>query len=127
MDKGLRFRGASIHSQEDIDAAVVALVGYIDAVQGSSTARSESDATWLQEAPHDVAAELAAFLYTQYGLIYRSQASDKQLVAFERWRKTGRLPGDVADSRTTAPINAEAHSSDCDGSPSVRYAPVIRR
>jgi hypothetical protein len=82
MDKGLRFRGASIHSQEDIDAAVVALVGYIDAVQGSSTARSESDATWLQEAPHDVAAELSAFLYTQYGLIYRSQASDKQLVAF---------------------------------------------
>jgi hypothetical protein len=74
---------------EDFQAALDELGSYYSALALAPAGGTALDDTWFDGQSIDQAAAQLAFLYCRFGLLYRSQATPLQLLAFQRWWATG--------------------------------------
>lgn len=94
----LRIRGAGDDpTTEQLRAARAQFDGYYAAVIRTPEP-DDVDKEWLDGHTFDSAAAQFAFLYTQFGVIYVSQATADEIAAFTRWWTTDVLP----DARTVS-------------------------
>ena len=73
----------------EFKSALDELASYYTALELAPPGGNALDDTWLEGQPIDGAAAQLAFLYCRFGLLYRSQATPLQLLAFQRWWATG--------------------------------------
>jgi hypothetical protein len=76
-------------SFDEFRLALDELASYYNALALAPPGGNALDDTWLEGQPIDHAAAQLAFLYCRFGVLYRSQASPMQLLAFQRWWATG--------------------------------------
>jgi hypothetical protein len=76
-------------SYEEFRSALDELASYYGALALAPPGGTALDDTWLEGQPIDQAAAQLAFLYCRFGVLYRSQATPMQLLAFNRWWATG--------------------------------------
>lgn len=91
MEGVLRIRGIDAPSQEQIDSAAASLSAFVAELDRLPSDAPEQE--WLGGHTPGLAAELFAFLFTQFGVAGFGRATDEQLEALEHWRMTGELPG----------------------------------
>ncbi len=93
MEGVLRIRGIDSPTQEELDAAAATLSAFVDELGWLPS--DAVDQEWLNGHTPGLAAELSAFLFTQFGVAQFAQASAQQLDALRHWRMTGELPAEV--------------------------------
>ena len=89
VDAVLHLRGIDEPpSLEEFREALAELGTYYSALQASSPAPRATEDDWSGGSVESAAAELA-YLFSRFGVLYRSQARPSQLAAFQRWWATG--------------------------------------
>lgn len=89
VDAVLHLRGIDEPpSLEEFHQALAELGTYYSALQASKTAPRTPEDDWTGGSVESAAAELA-YLFSRFGVLYRSQARPAQLAAFQRWWATG--------------------------------------
>jgi len=90
VDALLHLRGVDgPPTPEEFAAAHGELVEYYGALELAPASGTAIDDDWLEGQSIEAAAAQLAYLYSRFGVLYRSQATPMQLVAFHRWWATG--------------------------------------
>jgi hypothetical protein len=93
VDAVLRIQGIDeLPTSEQFRAARAVLDAYYSALMRAPASTSPLDEEWLEGHTLESAASQFAFLFTQYSVLYLSQASDAQIAAFTQWWQTGEPP-----------------------------------
>jgi hypothetical protein len=90
VDALLHLRG--VDGPPDADeytAAYAELAEYYAALELAPACSTALDDEWLEGQSIEAAAAQLAYLYSRFGVLYRSQATPTQLLAFQRWWTTG--------------------------------------
>jgi hypothetical protein len=93
VDAVLHLRGIDTEPTLDqLREACAVLDAFYRAVMKAPESEHPVDIEWLEGHSMDSAAAQFAFLYTQFGLIYLSQADVRQVDAWKFWWRTGEVP-----------------------------------
>ncbi len=74
---------------DEFRAALEDLSSYYSALELAPPSTTALDDSWPEGQSIDIAAAQLAFLFSRFGVLYRSQATAMQLAAFQRWWVTG--------------------------------------
>ena len=90
VDALLHLRGVDgPPSAEEFSAAHGELMDYYSALELAPACSTAIDDAWIEGQSIQAAAAQLAYLYSRFGVLYRSQATPTQLAAFQRWWTTG--------------------------------------
>ncbi|RYZ58425.1 MAG: hypothetical protein EOP08_16275, partial [Proteobacteria bacterium] len=90
VDTLLHLRGVDEPpSYDEFSAALKELGRYYSALELAPPSTTALDDQWIAGESIDMAAAQLAYLFDRFGVLYRSQASPLQLLAFQRWWATG--------------------------------------
>lgn len=92
VDAVLRLRGIfELPSVDELKSALDELNRYYTALMQAPVSSDPADEPWLRGQSIDAAASRFAFLFTQFGVLYVSQATPRQRAALDAWWETGDL------------------------------------
>jgi hypothetical protein len=93
VDALLHLRGVDQQpSFEEFKSALDELGEYYEALELAPPSCTSIDDDWTDGQSIDAAAAQLAYLYSRFGVLYRSQATPTQLHSFQRWWMTGDEP-----------------------------------
>jgi hypothetical protein len=76
-------------TREEFSDALEELARYYSALELAPPSSTAIDDEWLEGQSIDVAAAQLAYLFSRFGVLYRSQATPAQLTAFQLWWANG--------------------------------------
>jgi hypothetical protein len=85
----------------EFKSALEELGKYYAALELSPPSGNAIDDNWIAGQSIEAAAAQLAYLYSRFGVLYRSQATPPQLLAFTRWWNTGDEPMSLDIRATT--------------------------
>jgi len=93
VDALLHLRGVDDEpSFDEFKAALDELGEYYAALELAPASSTAIDDDWMEGHSIDATAAQLAYLYSRFGVLYRSQATPTQLHSFQRWWMTGDEP-----------------------------------